>query len=282
MGYLLKQSSTAKPLTFFMVDSSDHISGKTGLSPTVKIGKNGAAGAAPSGAVSEIDSTNLPGWYKVAGNATDSNTLGPLQLHATATGADPCDKEYCVVAFDPDDAAALGLSRVDAAITSRLASGSVTVGTNLDKIGYGLSAAAVQAIWDALTSALTTAGSIGKLLADNINATISSRLASASYTAPDNATISAINAKTTNLPASPAAVSDIPTANANADALLGRNIAGGSSTGRTVTEAFRRLRNRVAIAAGVMTVYQENDTTSAWTASVTTTAGNPVSEVDPT
>lgn len=51
----------------------------------------------------------------------------------------------------------------------------VTVTTNNDKTGYGLSAAAVQAIWDALTSALTTVGSIGKLLVDNINATISSR-----------------------------------------------------------------------------------------------------------
>lgn len=43
------------------------------------------------------------------------------------------------------------------------------------KTGYSLSAAGVQAVWDALTSALTTAGSIGKLLVDNINATISSR-----------------------------------------------------------------------------------------------------------
>ena len=60
----------------------------------------------------------------------------------------------------------------------------VTVTTNNDKTGYGLSASAIQAIWDALTSALTTVGSIGKLLVDNINATISSRLASASYTAP--------------------------------------------------------------------------------------------------
>lgn len=60
----------------------------------------------------------------------------------------------------------------------------VTVTTNNDKTGYALSAAGIQAVWDALTSALTTAGSIGKLLVDNINATISSRLASASYTAP--------------------------------------------------------------------------------------------------
>lgn len=49
----------------------------------------------------------------------------------------------------------------------------VTVTTNNDKTGYGLSAAAVQAIWDALTSALTTTGSIGKKLADWVVGTIS-------------------------------------------------------------------------------------------------------------
>lgn len=38
-----------------------------------------------------------------------------------------------------------------------------------------ISAAAVQAIWDALTVALTTAGSIGKLLVDRIDAAVSSR-----------------------------------------------------------------------------------------------------------
>jgi len=43
---------------------------------------------------------------------------------------------------------------------------SVTVGTNSDKTGYALSSAGVQAIWDALTSALSTVGSVGKKLAD--------------------------------------------------------------------------------------------------------------------
>jgi hypothetical protein len=51
------------------------------------------------------------------------------------------------------------------------------------KTGYALSSAGVQAIWDALTSALTTVGSIGKLLVDNINAAISSR---ASQTSVDD------------------------------------------------------------------------------------------------
>lgn len=58
----------------------------------------------------------------------------------------------------------------------------VTVDTNNDKTGYSLSPSGIQAIWDALTTALTTVGSIGKLFADNINATISSR---SSHTAND-------------------------------------------------------------------------------------------------
>lgn len=111
--YQLKQSSTARPLLFMMVDSSDHVSGKTGLSPTVTISKNGGSFASPSGAVTEIAN----GWYKVAGNATDTGTLGPLLLHATGAGADPTDAEYDVVAYDPHSATNLGLSNLDAAIS---------------------------------------------------------------------------------------------------------------------------------------------------------------------
>lgn len=207
----LKQSQTAQHLVFLMVDSADHITGKTGLSPTVTLSKNAAAFGAAAGAITEISS----GWYKVAGNATDTGTLGPLALHATATGADPTDTLFVVVAYDPQDTVRLGLTALpnavpDAAgglpvtgsqLTAIPAIATVTTLTNLPSIpanwltaagiaasalngkgdwnigktGYALSAAGVQAIWDALTSALTTVGSIGKLLVDNINATISSR-----------------------------------------------------------------------------------------------------------
>mgnify|MGYP001609533043 FL=1 len=70
-------------------------------------------------------------------------------------------------------------------------------------------------------------------------------------------------------------------ANEIADALLARNVAGGSSTGRIVSEALYVLRNRTAIAAGTLTVYGTNDTTAAFTATVTTAAGNPITEIDP-
>jgi hypothetical protein len=45
----------------------------------------------------------------------------------------------------------------------------------------------VAAIWDKLTSGITTTGSIGKLIKDYLDAAISTRLASASYTAPPTA-----------------------------------------------------------------------------------------------
>lgn len=111
-----------------------------------------------------------------------------------------------------------------------------------DKTGYSLSAAGVQAIWDALTSALTTVGSIGKRLADDIDAVISTRLATSGYTAPSNSAIAAIQAKTDNLPGSPAAVGSAMTLtsgerNSVADALLDRT--DGIETGLTLRQGLR-------------------------------------------
>ena len=120
---------------------------------------------------------------------------------------------------------------------------SVTVGTNSDKVGYSLSSGGIQAIWDALTSALSTTNSIGKLIVDNVNATISSR---ATQTSVDTVAgfldteIAAIKAKTDNLPAAPAAVGDIPTANQIADQVWDEAIAGhltGGSTGAALNGA---------------------------------------------
>lgn len=87
-------------------------------------------------------------------------------------------------------------------LTTSSAVGSVTAGvtvtTNNDKTGYALSSAGVQAIWDALTSALTTAGSVGKLLVDNINITLST------ISGYVDTEVAAIKAKTDNLPTDPA------------------------------------------------------------------------------
>lgn len=105
-----KQSTTSYPIPFLLTLASDHISPATGLTPTVTIAKNGAAFGAPAGAVTEIGN----GWYQLAGNATDRNTVGELLIHATGGGADPADERYLIVPFDPFDAVALGLTNMDA------------------------------------------------------------------------------------------------------------------------------------------------------------------------
>lgn len=102
MAYDVQLSSVSRPLRFLLVLASDHITGATGQTPTVTILKNDGGGfITPAGAV--IEDGN--GWYQVAANATDSNTLGPLTLHATASGCDPADEEFVVVNYNPATAA---------------------------------------------------------------------------------------------------------------------------------------------------------------------------------
>ena len=183
---LLKQSTTYTRM-FLMVDSTDHIAGKTGLSPTVNLSKAGGSFAAAGGTISEVSN----GWYKIVLTTTDTNTLGDLGFRCTATGADPTDFVDQVIALDLADATRGGMTALPNAnaganggLPTGNASGQVTVGTNNDKTGYALSTAGVQAIWDTLTSALTTVNSIGKLLVNNVDTTISSRLATAGYSSP--------------------------------------------------------------------------------------------------
>lgn len=65
------------------------------------------------------------------------------------------------------------------------------VGGNLVGSVGSLTATAVQNIWDDTTASLTTVGSIGKLLVDNINATISSRATDATVWANATRTLTA-------------------------------------------------------------------------------------------
>jgi len=93
---ILRKDDVTKTIPFLLCDEVDHITGKTGLTPTVRISKNGAPFAAPVGTVSELGH----GWYQLRPAAADVDTLGPLLLHAEAAGADPVDIEFQVVAFD--------------------------------------------------------------------------------------------------------------------------------------------------------------------------------------
>ena len=164
MSYRVQQSTTAYPLLFLMVQSSDHVTPLTGAAPTVKLGKNGGTGAAPAGTVTEIDSTNLPGWYKVAGNATDNNTLGSLTLHATAASGDPSDTQFEVVAQDLTTATV-------AAVTT------VTNLTNAPTAG-DLTATQKTSVTTAATAATPVAASVTGNVGGNVVGTIGATVGS--------------------------------------------------------------------------------------------------------
>lgn len=186
------------------------------------------------------------------------------------------------------------------------------------------------AVWAALTSALTTVGSVGKLIVDNLNATISSRasqtsvddlptnaeLATALGTA-DDATLAAISTLSTKVgtPAGVSVSADIAAVKSDtgtivtnvaailddtgtsgvvltvaertaiADALLSRDmslVAGVALNERKVLNALRTMRNKVTIVGTTLTVYKEDDTTAAYTATITTDAAAlPITASDP-
>lgn len=132
-----------------------------------------------------------------------------------------------------------------------------------------------------------SAGQAGYIVGTNLNATVSSRATQASVDTIDDfldTEIAAIKAKTDNLPASPAATGDIPTATQNADALLNRDMSAVSDTNaRSPLNALRFIRNKWSISGTTLTVTKEDDATSAWTATVTAAPGaDPISGNDPT
>jgi hypothetical protein len=105
---LVKLNDVSKKALIFMADVNNSASGKTGLTPVVRISKNGAAFGAGAGTVSELEG----GFYAYTYGAGDVDTLGPLGIRATAAGAVDFPGVRQVVAFDPYDATGLGLSSV--------------------------------------------------------------------------------------------------------------------------------------------------------------------------
>lgn len=154
----------------------------------------------------EIDGTNQPGLYELQFvdslfDASDASRF--VTGMVIATGVVPTPFEIELAGVDLQDATALGLSRLDQSVGSRLASASFTAPDN-----SGISAAAASA-----------ASADGKA--------------------------TAIKAKTDGLPASPAATGDAMTLSSGertsiADALF--DLANGVESGETLRQCLRLLR----------------------------------------
>jgi hypothetical protein len=111
------------PFRCFDDDSADNYAPKTGLtfsSGELKIAKAGVANANAANYATVVEAGL--GWYWYQASATEVNTLGALMLVVNKTDVYADASIVQVVAVDPNNATTYGLTNLDAAITSRLAS----------------------------------------------------------------------------------------------------------------------------------------------------------------
>lgn len=230
------KNTTSQKIALFAFDTTTGIP-KTGdaANITAYVNKDyGGVSALASGAT-EVDATNAKGWYvfDLAQAETNANALLFTGKSSTAN-----------------------ITVVGQLIHTRPAN---FTGMSIDGSG--------RVDLAKVAGTAQTARDLGAQL----DATVSSRLAASGYTAPDNSGVAAIKAKTDNLPASPAAVSDIPTAAQTAQVLLKYDMS--TITGeaaRSPLNALRFIRNGFQISGTTLTVLKEDDTTAAYTRTLST------------
>lgn len=285
----IKAGSTDVSVTFVLRKTSDSTeqTGKVAADMTLSYLRQGGTRTAitaadlaavdsahSDGGVKELDSTNMPGAYRL-----------DLPDAAVATGADWVHITVKVAStFIFHERYILTTNVVQTgdsyAIVNSGTHGNAALKTLIDTVDNFVD----TEVADIQTKIGTPAG---VSLAADIAAVKAETAAIVDDTGTSGVVVAAGSKTGYSLAAGGAGSGAIAAAELNniADAVLDRNMAtgvdSGSTTVRTPRQSLRALRNKVAIAAGTATVYKEDDATSSWTAAVTTTAGDPISAVDP-
>lgn len=168
---LIKQSSTTSPVFFLLVDSGSLSIGQTGKASgggalVITVKREGGAAATGTGTTAEVDATNFPGIYSYTStSATETGTVGMVLYHVTCTGCGVVDFKAQVVAFDPGDAAGLGLSRLDVVVSTRASSSvlGTPAGASIaaDIAGLPTNASIASAVFATAVPGAFMAGSFG-------------------------------------------------------------------------------------------------------------------------
>ncbi len=317
----IKAGSTSVILPIFLQDASSSTgSGLSGLvfgtsnltcyymrsdgtaSVAVTLATIATLGTWETGGFKQVDSTHAPGLYEFdppdAAMAAGAKWVVFFFRGATNLTDTPVLVE--LTATDNQDATRGGMTALPSAAAGAngglpvLSSSAGALAYSVASIASGGIAAASFAA-GAIDATAIAAGAITASEAPalaNLDVAVSTRLATAGYTAPDNATISSIFGivavdipqimlKTDNLPLQPAAVGDIPTAAQNATA-WGSSVIG---NGRTRDYFLQGGSNKITFAADGLsyTVYMTDDTSVLYTGISTrlaTTVGG-LQSVDP-
>lgn len=187
-------------------------------------------GTFTSSGFKEVDATNMPGVYQLclpdAAFVTGADSV--VALLKGATNMAPITLEIQLTGVDFSNATNMGLTNLDAALSTRASQ------TSLDVVDDFLDTevAAIKAKTDNLPASPASEATLSTI-AGYIDTEVAGILAAV------DTEVAAIKAKTDLIPAAPAAVGDIPTANANADALLDR--ANAIEAGATPRQSLRLM-----------------------------------------
>ncbi len=164
----LKQS-TQVTITILMVDSSDHITGKTGLAAglTITASKAGGASATITPTVAEIDNSAMKGVYSLVFTTTHTNTLGEFVINITATGADPATYWFQVSTYLPGEIVT-SVSGAVGSVTGAVGSVTGNVGGNVTG-SVGSVVGAVGSVTGAVGSVTGAVGSVTAAVAVTSN-----------------------------------------------------------------------------------------------------------------
>jgi ribosomal protein L18 len=168
-----------------------------------------------------VDANGRVDVSKVAGTAQTARDLG-AQLDAAVTSRLAAASYTAPDNTRPPNFTAMSITAGGLVDVTQAAADKVwsTTARTLTSLGT-----LVADVWGALVATFTVPGTVGKLVKDDLDATVSSRLASASYAAPDNAGVAAIKTKTDSLTFSVAGKVDSNVKNVKDSPLLGSGTA---------------------------------------------------------
>lgn len=182
----IPSGSTDRRIAFVALDSAgDRVTGLSSF--TVYRSRNGGTPAAlTTPTVTELDATNMPGVYALLVDEDTTLTAGrdteELALHIAAAGM--LDVTRTVELYRPEttEGQTLAVSGgtgnaqvkgLDAGVVTAAAIATDAIGSA--QIAAGGATKVATSVWSTLTSSITTPTSIGLLLKNNVDATISSR-----------------------------------------------------------------------------------------------------------
>lgn len=305
----------------FLANVSDGYTPVTSLvGATVNLFKNGVAfGSQP---ITPATLTHIQGghWYYEM-NSSYLSDLGILTVTVQDTNIRPVVLMADVVAYDPtasssitaadvwsyvtrDLTAGVAVSSIannaitaasinaDAITAAKIADSAITI--RLSTSGTGSEARLIAGttasdVWNALLASYQVADTFGDRVLRSTNNNNECQVTGSNHIAADIHQLQAnvITAAGINTGAINANALATDAVTEIADGILARDIGSGSNAltmldERTVRSALRALRNKSSIATSTLTVTTENDTTTAWTASVSSSASaDPVTGIDP-